>query len=90
MKINRVLAIQILKYLDEHKDFNFPFLVMNQEYTEEDDDFVEIGPDEWSMINEDNTYQTFELWEDFRCLDDKTLELMLRGFLEEMGVIISS
>ena len=66
MPISRILAIKILKYLDQHKDFYFPFLVMNQEYTEEDDDFVEIEPDEWEMIEEDEKYQTFQLWENLQ------------------------
>jgi hypothetical protein len=82
MKISRKLAIQILKYLDRHKDFYFPFLVMCKEYTEEDDDFVEIEPDEWEMIQSDDKYQTFELWENLQNLDEKTLQLMSKGFLE--------
>ncbi len=63
MKISRDSAIQILKYCDKHKKFNFPFFVMCKEYSPEDDDFVEIGPDEWQAIEDDDTYQTFELWE---------------------------
>lgn len=84
MKISRKLAIQILKYLDEHKNFYFPFLVMCKEYTEEDDDFVEIEPDEWEMINSDDKYQTFELWENLQNLYGETIELMARGFLEKI------
>lgn len=37
MNISRALAIQILKYLDKHPDFYFPFFVMCQEYSPEDD-----------------------------------------------------
>jgi hypothetical protein len=84
MKISRGLAIKILKYLDQHKRFYFPFLVMCQEYTEEDDDFVEIEPEEWEMINEDEKYQTFELWENLQNLDEQTLRLMAKGFLEKI------
>ena len=84
MRISRKLAIQILKYLDQHKNFCFPFLVMCKEYTEEDGDFVEIEPEEWEMINEDNKYQTFELWENLQNLDEKTLRLMSKGFLEKI------
>ena len=84
MKITRELAILILKYLDEHKDFYFPFFVMNKEYTEEDDDFVEIEPDEWEMIKEDEKYQTFELWENLQNLDMTTLGLMSRGFIQHI------
>lgn len=84
MDIDRELAIKILKYLDQHKDFIFPFLVMNQEYTEEDDDFVEIEPDEWEVIESDENYQTFQLWENLQDLDEKTLRLMAKGFLDEI------
>ena len=84
MKISRELAIEILKYLDSHKDFYFPFLIMNKEYTEEDDDFVEIEPDEWEMIQEDDKYQTFELWENVKHLYLETVGLMSKGFLEKI------
>mgnify|MGYP001250046478 CR=1 FL=1 len=84
MRISRKLAIQILKYLDQHKNFCFPFLVMCKEYTEEDDDFVEIEPDEWKMIKSDTNYQTFELWENLQNLYEKTLRLMSKGFLEKI------
>lgn len=84
MDISRELAIQILKYLDQHKDFYFPFLVMNKEYTEEDDDFVEIEPNEWEMIESDENYQTFQLWENLQNLDERTLKLMAKGFLEKI------
>ena len=84
MKISRKLAIQILKYCHEHKDFYFPFLVMNQEYTEEDDDFVELEPDEWEMILKDEKYQTFELWENLQNLNEETLQLMAKGFIDKI------
>lgn len=84
MKISRELAIKILKYLDQHKDFYFPFLVMCKEYTEEDNDFVEVEPGEWKMIKSDDKYQTFELWENLQNLDEETLKLMAKGFLEKI------
>ncbi len=84
MDINRDLAIKILKYLHQHKDFYFPFLVMNKEYTEEDDDFVEIEPSEWEMISEDQNYQTFQLWENLQNLDEETLKLMSKGFIAKI------
>lgn len=84
MKISRKLAIQILKYLNQHKNFYFPFLIMCKEYTEEDDDFVEIEPNEWEMIKSDDKYQTFELWENLQNLDKETLKLMAKGFLEKI------
>ena len=84
MEISRELAIRILKYCDEHKEFYFPFLVMCREYTEEDDDFVEIEANEWEIIQEDEKYQTFELWENLQNLDEETLRLMSKGFIEEI------
>ncbi len=84
MDISRELATKILKYLDEHKNFYFPFLVMNQEYTPEDDYFVETEPNEWEVIAEDSIYQTFQLWENLQHLDKQTLQLMAKGFLEEI------
>ncbi len=83
MKINRYLAIKILKYLDRHKNFYFPFSVMCKEYSS-DDDFAEIEPVEWQNIADDNTYQTFELWENLQNLDEETLQLMTKGFLEKI------
>jgi len=84
MDINRKLVIRILKYLDEHPKFYFPFLVVCKEYTEEDDDFVEVEPNEWRIIKEDDSYQTFQLWENLQNLDEKTLALMAKGFIEKM------
>lgn len=85
MPISRALAIKILRYLDQHRNFYFPFLVMNQEYTEEDDDFVEIEPDEWEMIKGDEKYQTFQLWENLQNLNEETLQLMAKGFIEKIS-----
>ncbi len=84
MKINRDLAIKILKYLDKHPDFYFPFLVMNKEYSDMDDDFVEICPKEWGIIDVDEKYQTFELWENLQNLKEDTIKLMTRGFIEKI------
>ena len=86
MDINRDIAIKILKYLDQHKDFYFPFLVMNKEYTPEDNDFVEIEPSEWEVIEMDKNYKIFQLWENLQNLDKKTLKLMSKGFLEKMNL----
>ena len=57
---------------------------MNQEYTPEDDDFVEIEPEEWEMIEKDDTYQTFQLWENLKNLYPETLQLMAKGFIEKI------
>lgn len=84
MKIKRNLAIEILKYLYAHPKFYFPFLVMCKEYTPEDDDFVEIDPDEWELIQKDESYQTFELRENLQNLYKDTTELLAKWFLRKM------
>ncbi len=84
MKISRELALQILKYLDRNPKFYFPFLVMCQEYSPEDDDFVEIEPNEWENIEEDEIYQTFELWENLQNLESDTTELLAKWFIEKI------
>ena len=84
MKISRKLAIQILEYCEEHKDFYFPFLVMCKEYTPEDDDFVEVESNEWEIIKSDENYRTFELWENLQDLYEETIELMAKGFIEKI------
>lgn len=84
MDINRKIAITILEYLDSHPDFYFPFLVMCREYSPEDDDFVEIEPNEWRIISDDDSYKTFQLWESFQNLHSETIELMSIGFIEKI------
>ena len=84
MDINRDLAITILRYLDRKNITDFPFLVMCQEYTPEDDDFVEIEPNEWEVIEEDPIYQTFQLWETglgMNKLEEKTKQLLINAFI---------
>lgn len=76
MKIKRKLAIQILKYLDKYNDFYFPFLVMNKEYTEEDNDFVEIEPNEWENIESDEKYG------EVPRLFKRPLQIILVGYQE--------
>jgi len=85
MEISRKLAIQILKYLYVHKSFYFPFVIVCKEYSGEDDHFVEIEPEEWENIKDDEIYQTFQLWENLQNLDEKTLKLMSKGFLEKIS-----
>lgn len=84
MKVSRELALQVLKYCSKNPDFYFPFLVMCQEYSPEDDDFVEIEPNEWENIEEDEIYQTFELWENLQNLKGDTTELLAKWFIEKI------
>lgn len=80
MRINRKLAIQILKYLDENTDFYFPFRIM----CANGNDFIEFEPDELEKLKANKKYQTFELWENLQNLDEETLQLMAKGFIEKI------
>ena len=87
MPITRELALKIIKYLLDNPSFYFPFKIVCKEYASDknDNDFVEIVPeDDYENLVDDLTYDTFELWEDFQNLDIKTLELMSKGFIEEI------
>lgn len=57
---------------------------MCKEYSPEDDDFVEIGYGEWEDIQNDKTYQTFQLWENLQNIKKDTTHLMAKGFIEEI------
>jgi hypothetical protein len=84
MKIDKELAAKILKYQNQHKDFYFPFLVMCGEYSDDDDDFVEVESNEWRMIKNNDKYQTFELRENLQNLYEETAELMAKGFIDKI------
>lgn len=84
MKISRKLAIQILKYLDLHKDFHFPFRVICKEYADKENDFGEISPGEWKIIQSNRKYKCFELWENLQDLYLETVEFMAKGFIEKI------
>lgn len=84
MKITRELAILILEYLNNNQNFYFPFLVVCKEYTPEDDDFVEITPEELENIKEDECYQTFELWENLQDLRENTTKFLAKWFIDKI------
>ncbi len=84
MRISRELIIKILKYLNKYPNFYFPFLVMCKEYTPEDDDFVEIEPEEQELIKDDEFYQTFEIRENLQHIYKNTTKLLAKWFLEKI------
>ena len=86
MKINRKLAIKILKYLHLNSDFYFPFNIVCKEFSESfDDDDIPIEPHEWEIIENNDKYQTFELCENLQDLHEDTIHLMAKGFLEKIN-----
>lgn len=85
MNISKELAIKILKYLDQHKNFNFPFLVMNREFFLKNIIWVEIDPSDWEKIKNNKKYKAFQLRENLQSIDKLTLKLMAKGFLEKIN-----
>jgi hypothetical protein len=84
MNIDKKLAIDILKYLDEHKDFYFPFVVMCKKRVSGDEYFVEVKPKDWKKAKDIDEYQLFELWENLQNLYEETVQLMAKGFIEKI------
>lgn len=84
MPITRKLAIQILEYLYDNPNYYFPFLIVCKEYDSEDDDFVEITPEERQDIEDDEIYQTFQLWENLQDIKLDTSELLAKWFIERI------
>lgn len=83
MQINKELAIKILKYQDQHKDFYFPFQVIYKSATDSDD-FVEIEPSQWRTINNVGQFEKIELRENLQNIFGETIELMAKGFVEKI------
>jgi len=84
MKISRELAILILKYCFENPKFYFPFLVMCNEYTHGDNDLIDIEPNKRKDIKDNESYKTFELWENLQDLYQDTLILMSKWFIDKI------
>jgi len=79
MKINRKLAIKILKYLNKNKDLYFPFSVTCKEYKD-----FEIELKDWKVISADKKLKSFELRENLQNLHKETVDLMAKGFVEKI------
>ena len=41
-------------------------------------------PDEWELIEEDASYETFELWENLHDLKENTTELLSKWFIDKI------
>lgn len=80
MKINRKLALKILKYQFNHPKFKFPFLIMCKELSSEDDDFVEVWTENYKDLKKDKFYKTFELWENFSNYEEKSFKKIIKNF----------
>jgi len=85
MKISRELAIKILKYLDKHKHFYFPFKMISRDRLDENGNFLEIESREWKVVLKNENLINFELRENLQDLYDDTTALMAKGFLEKIA-----
>ena len=83
MKIDKELAIKILKYQNKHKNFYFPFQVICKDGAGEDD-FVEIEPRQWRLIKNADKFEKIELRENMQNIFEETVELMASGFIEKI------
>lgn len=81
MDIDKWLAVKILKYLYDHKEFYFPFRIVCEKCPP-GSDFTDIEPEEWEKVSINDSYEKFQLHEDLQNLDNDTTELMAKGFIE--------
>lgn len=91
MKISRDLALKILKYQLDNKEFYFPFILMCKEYgtcrgeNSTDKDYVEIiAKDDYQDILTDKYHNDFKLQENLQNLHKETIKLMVKGFIEKI------
>lgn len=88
MPIKRDLALRIIKYLLNNPSFQFPFLIVCQNYASGsclDDGFAKIIPkDDYENLLQNSQYDTFELWVNLQNLDLQTLQLLSKGFIEKI------
>jgi len=82
MKISRELALQILEFCRSYKNFYFPFSLICGEYPETEYNLIKAETDKYRCILEDTKCQTFELSENLQDLNEETLNLMAKGFIE--------
>jgi len=85
MKITKSLVLQILKYVEENKDFYFPFQIFCLDLNE-DDEFFEYDcfEIECDYIDSNELMQNFELIENLQNLDEETTSLMAEGFINKI------
>ena len=90
MKIERELALKILKYLKDNKEFIFPFVVMCKGYEKEQvfsksNDYIDLVPyNDYENILNNQDYNDFKLRVNLETVDDDTLHLMLKGFIDKI------
>lgn len=78
MRISRNLALKILNYQIQNPKFYFPFTLYSIELDEE------IFKDDLDLIKNNEELLNFNLIENLQNLDETTLELMTKGFIEKI------
>ena len=86
MKIQREQVIRIIKYLEENKNFYFPFKIICEDLKENSeycgaDCLKEI---DYEFIEKNKSLVNFYLEENLQNLYPETLELMVEGFLHKI------
>ncbi|MCF6309929.1 MAG: hypothetical protein L3J19_05580 [Sulfurimonas sp.] len=85
MKITRELTLKTMRYLEENKDFYFPFKIICNDFCKDsnfyDMDCKEI---EYSAINDNISLINFELEENLQNLCEETTGLMAKGFIDKI------
>ena len=85
MKIARELTLKIMRYLEENKDFYFPFKIICSDFGKDSDFYdVDCKEIEYSAINDNISLINFELEEDLQNLYEETTGLMAKGFIDKI------
>ncbi len=85
MKITRELTLKVIKYLEENKDFYFPFKIICSDF-DKDSDFYDIDCKEieYDAINNNIFLINFELEENLQNLYEETTVLIAKGFIDKI------
>jgi len=86
MKITKKQTLKILKYLEEHEDFYFPFRILCNDI-EKNDFYYDIDCNEinYEEIENNPLWLNFTLEENLQTLYEDTTELMAKGFLDKIN-----
>ena len=85
MKIYRKLVLKIIRYLIDNPKFYFPFFIKCKGL-DGSDEYIEViaQEDDYEMIINSDDYIDFILVENLQHLHKETVELMSKGFIEQI------
>jgi len=87
MKITRLLALKIIRYLIDNPDFYFPFIIRCKGL-DGGECYIEVVPqeDDYCMLINCDDYEEFILVENLQNMFKDTIRLMSKGFIEKILV----